>query len=359
MRIHNGIGGSAGQLTRGALAIGNFDGVHLGHRGLFDAAKASVRASGGPVCALTFEPHPARVLAPEYAPPLIASPSRKRELLAEAGVQELVVQSFDRAFAGTEPERFVELLAATFVAEVVVGHDFTYGRGRAGTADTLRAGLQRHGIRLHVVPPVTVNGLVVSSTKIREFTLEGRVEAAAQLLGRPFDLEGDVVRGAGRGRKLGWPTANIRTDAELLPAVGVYAVRARLIEPDSAGGGRLAAGGTAPMSNDSGRLALDRQPPAASRQPLTYLPPTIGPAINGAANLGLNPTFRDDAHAGTRRDPLMLEVHLFDVDQDLYGRVLRVQFVHRLRDERRFPNVEALKAQIALDVANARRLLAG
>jgi riboflavin kinase / FMN adenylyltransferase len=337
MRIHNGMAGSAGQLTRGALAIGNFDGVHLGHRGLFDAAKVSARASGGPVCALTFEPHPARVLAPEYAPPLISSPSRKREILAEVGVQELVVQPFDRVFAGTEPERFVELLAATGVAEVVVGHDFTYGRGRAGTADTLRASLQRRGMRLHVVPPVTVNGLVVSSTKIREFTLEGRVEAAAQLLGRPFDLEGDVVRGAGRGRKLGWPTANIRTPAELLPAVGVYAVRARLIESPT----------LTPTSTPTPTTTT------------TYRPPHLGPSIPAAANLGLNPTFRDDAHAGSGREPLMLEVHLFDVDQDLYGRSLRVEFVHRLRDERRFPNVEALKAQIALDVANARRLLAG
>ncbi len=277
MRIHTGIAGAVRGLTRGALAIGNFDGVHLGHRGLFDATKASARRLGGPAAALTFEPHPARVLAPEYAPPLISSPSRKRELIAEAGVEELVVQPFDRPFAATEPERFVDLVAAT----------------------------------------------------IREFTLEGRVEAAAQLLGRPFDLEGDVVRGAGRGRKLGWPTANIRTSAELLPAVGVYAVRVRLVEPST------------------------------STSTSTYDPPRLGPPIPGAANLGLNPTFRDDAHAGSRREPLMLEVHLFDVDQDLYGRVLRVQFVHRLRDERRFPNVEALKAQIARDVASARRLLEG
>ena len=329
MRIHTGIAGAVRGLTRGALAIGNFDGVHLGHRGLFDATKASARRLGGPAAALTFEPHPARVLAPEYAPPLISSLSRKRELIAEAGVEELVVQPFDRAFAATEPERFVDLLAATEVGEVVVGHDFTYGRERRGNVDTLLAGLERRGVRLQVVAPITVNGLVVSSTKIREFILEGRVEAAAQLLGRPFDLEGDVVRGAGRGRKLGWPTANIRTAAELLPAVGVYAVRVQLLESS-----------TSPSTS-------------------TYSPPRLGPVMPGAANLGLNPTFRDDAHAGSRREPLMLEVHLFDVDQDLYGRVLRVQFVHRLRDERRFPNVEALKAQIARDVASARRLLEG
>ena len=337
MRIHSGIAASARELTRGAIAIGNFDGVHLGHRGLFDAARASARALGGPPSALTFEPHPARLLAPEYAPPLISSPSRKRELLAEAGVEELVVQPFDRPFAGTEPERFVELLAATGVAEVVVGQDFTYGRERGGTVDTLRQGLLRRGVRLHVVAPITVHGLVVSSTKIREFTLEGRVEAASQLLGRPFDLEGDVVRGAGRGRKLGWPTANIRTNAELLPAVGVYAVRARLIEQPG-----FPAQGDIPTST-----------------PVTYIPPRLGTAALGAANLGLNPTFRADAHAGSGREPLMLEVHLLDVDRDLYGRSLRVEFVHRLRDERRFPNVETLKEQIARDVASARRLLGG
>ncbi|HWE24744.1 MAG TPA: riboflavin biosynthesis protein RibF [Myxococcales bacterium] len=331
MRIHSGIAASARRLTRGALAIGNFDGVHLGHRGLFEAAKSAAQRQGGPVCALTFEPHPARLLAPDYAPPLICSPARKRELLAETFVEELVVQQFDRAFAQTEPERFVDLLLETGVAEIVVGHDFTYGRERGGNVDTLRSALSQCGVRLHVVPAITVHGLVVSSTKIREFTLEGRVEAAAQLLGRPFDLDGDVVRGVGRGRKLGWPTANIRTGAELLPAVGVYAVRARMVEPAA--------------------------PPTVVDEVIEYVAPRLGPARMGAANLGLNPTFRDDAHAGSGREPLMLEVHLLDVDEDLYGRTLRVEFIHRLRDERRFPNVEALKEQIARDVASARRLL--
>ncbi|HYZ90015.1 MAG TPA: bifunctional riboflavin kinase/FAD synthetase, partial [Myxococcales bacterium] len=334
MRIHSGIAASARRLTRGALAIGNFDGVHLGHRGLFDAAKSAAQHLGGPTCALTFEPHPARLLAPEYAPPLICTPERKRELLAAAGVDDLVVQPFDRAFAQTEPDRFVDLLLATGVAEIVVGHDFTYGRERRGTVETLRTALEQCRVRLHVVPVITVHGLVVSSTKIREFTLEGRVEAAAQLLGRPFDLDGDVVRGVGRGRKLGWPTANIRTGAELLPAVGVYAVRARLVEAQ--------------------RSAAEELPGA---EPVPYIAPRLGAALSGAANLGLNPTFRDDAHAGSGLYPLMLEVHLLDTDQDLYGRTLRVEFVHRLRDERRFPNVDALKEQIARDVAAARRLL--
>ena len=312
MRIHEGLSASVGKLTGGAVAIGNFDGVHLGHQALFAAARRDAR---GPTCALTFEPHPARLLAPEYAPPLISAKPRKRELIAAAGVTDLIEQPFDAAFAANGPEQFVDMVAATGVAEVVVGYDFTYGKARAGTVETLRGSLGARGVQLRVVPPVAVNGLVCSSTKVREFVLEGRVEAANMLLGRPFDLDGEVVQGAGRGRKLGWPTANIRTKNELLPAVGVYAVRARLLPG--------------------------------------------GPPIAGAANLGLNPTFRPEvAQAGAAGHPLLsLEVHLLDFAQDIYGRRLRVEFVHRLREERRFPGVDALKAQITQDVEHARRLL--
>ena len=312
MRIHDGLSAAVRALKGGAVAIGNFDGVHLGHQALFAAVR---RDAQGPSCALTFEPHPARLLAPQYAPPLICEKPRKRELIAACAITDLIEQRFDAAFAATDPMRFVDLVVATGVAEVVIGQDFTYGKGRAGTVETLRDALGERGVRLHVVPPVAVNGLVCSSTKVREFVLEGRVEAANMLLGRPFDLDGEVVRGAGRGNKLGWPTANIRTGNELLPAVGVYAVRARLLPG--------------------------------------------GPPIGGAANLGLNPTFRPEvALAGAAgRPPLSLEVFLMEFDQDIYGRALRVEFVHRLREERRFPNVDALKAQIAADVAQARRLL--
>jgi riboflavin kinase/FMN adenylyltransferase len=312
MRIHDGLSASAGRLTGGAVAIGNFDGVHLGHQALFATAR---RDAQGPVCALTFEPHPARLLAPQYAPPLICEKPRKRELIAATGVTDLIEQPFDAAFASTNPDRFVEMVIGTGVAEVVVGHDFTYGKGRAGTVETLRDSLGERGVRLRLVSPVAVSGLVCSSTKVREFVLEGRVEAANMLLGRPFDLDGEVVQGAGRGRKLGWPTANIRTTNELLPAVGVYAVRTRLLP------------GGAPIA--------------------------------GAANLGLNPTFRPEvALAGAAGQPLLsLEVHLLDFSRDVYGQRVRVEFVHRLREERRFPGVDALKAQIAHDVEQARRLL--
>jgi riboflavin kinase / FMN adenylyltransferase len=329
MRIHPGLFSAVGKLPRGAIAIGNFDGVHLGHRALFAAASVAARRHGGPSCALTFEPHPARVLAPQVAPRQIASPGRKRELMLECGVEDLVVQTFDAAFARTDPRHFVEALIATGIAEVVVGHDFTYGKDRGGSVDSLRLGLEERGVRLHLVSPVTHEGLVVSSTKVREFALEGRLAAAAALLGRPLDLDGTVVRGAGRGRTLGWPTANVQTDAaQLLPAIGVYAVRAQLVEEP----------GACPDG--------------------TFVPPRLGKALAGAANLGINPTFRESGVTGDgAKPPLLLEVHLLDFAADIYGRELRISFVQRLRNERRFPHVDALKAQIAQDVSDARQIL--
>lgn len=327
MRIHPGLFSAVGKLSRGAVAIGNFDGVHVGHRALFAAAQRR----GGPCCALTFEPHPAAVLAPRYAPPLITSPLRKRELLAAAGVQDAVVQAFDREFARTEPAAFVEMVAATGVTEVVVGQDFTYGRDRGGNVDSLRAALAARGVALSVVAPVAVEGLVVSSTKVREFVLEGRLDAAAALLGRPLDLDGEIVRGAGRGRTLGWPTANVQygEEQQLLPGIGVYAVRARLFERE-------------PQGVDGPE----------------FVPPMLGEPIRGAANLGVNPTFRNTGVVvAGHKPPLLLEVHLIDFTGDLYGRRLRVEFVQRLRDERRFPHIDALKAQISADVDEAKRVL--
>jgi riboflavin kinase / FMN adenylyltransferase len=323
MRIHPGLIAANGKLPRGAVAIGNFDGVHLGHRALLAHSREKVDRSSlqGPVAALTFEPHPASVLAPPFAPRRIGTPERKVELLAAAGADEVVVQPFSAGFASLSPEAFVELLCATQISHVVVGHDFTYGRGRSGNTDSLRRALEERGVSLTLVPTVTVGGLVVSSTKVREFVLEGHVDGAAALLGRPFDLDGEVVRGEGRGRLLGFPTANLKSEQDLLPSLGVYAVRVRLFDGQA-----------------------------------------LGPLLPGAANLGINPTFRTAAQAGTLqggRTPLLLEVHLIDWSGDLYGRRARVEFVRKLRDERRFPGVEALKAQIGADVAEARQLLAG
>jgi riboflavin kinase/FMN adenylyltransferase len=286
-----------------AVAIGNFDGVHVGHQRIFELCVAKARAAGGEACVLTFEPHPAKVLAPEVAPPLITTAERKLELIAGCGIDLCVAEPFDRAFAAHSPAEFVdEILVQSLAArEIVVGSDFTYGQKRAGTVDTLRAD-GRFGVT--VVDKVTVDGLVASSSKIRELVLEGRVEGAARLLGRPFELAGDVVRGAGRGRTIGIPTANVRTKNELLPRGGVYAGYARV---------------------DAERHRC-------------------------VVNVGTNPTF-------TTGDVLSIEAHLLDFDRDLYGNTLVIEFAVRLRPEARFPNVEALVAQIKHDIEQARVLL--
>ncbi len=306
----------AGLLRGGAVAVGNFDGVHLGHQALLDRALALARARGARAGVLTFEPHPVRALRPQLAPPLITTLPRKLELLAEAGLDAAVVQPFDLGYAATTAAGFVarDLAGALGVRDVVVGWDFTAGHERARVAG-LRPLLAAHGLELQVIEPVTEAGLTASSTKIREFLLEGKVEAAALLLTRPHDVDGRVVRGAGRGRGFGFGTANVATDG-LLPANGVYAVRVRL---------------GAPGPGEAGPLD-----PA-------WLP--------GVCNVGVKPTVEA---AGQ----VTAEVHLLDFPgHDLYGAPIRVAFVGRLREERRFPSVEALKAQIGEDAAQARALL--
>src|SRR5262245_2656434 len=291
------------------VAIGNFDGVHVGHQKIFEIALAKARARGGTACVLTFEPHPARVLAPELAPPLILPLDRKLERIAECGIDMAVLEPFDAAFAQRSPESFVSdiLVAALGTRDVVVGQDFTYGRGRAGTVETLAAAGLAQGFGVTAVEKVTARGLVASSSKIREFVLEGKVDGAARLLGQPFEVSGEVVRGAGRGRSIGVPTANLRTEQELLPRPGVYAGRARL-------------GGA------------------------------YGKPWPAAINIGTNPTF-------THEDVLSVEAHLIDFDQDLYGTRLTLQFLARLRGEERFPSAEALVAQIRHDIEATRSIV--
>lgn len=315
MEIHEeGLRAVSGALKGAALTIGNFDGLHLGHQRLVERAAALARDTGGRTAALTFWPHPARVLAPGLAPPQISSRRRRRELLAAAGVDVLVEQPFDRDFASVDPSDFEALLLdQAQVSAVVVGYDFTYGRHRAGTVATLRAACEARGARFEAVEAVSVNGLVVSSSKVREFVLAGNVEAAASLLGRAFDVEGTVIQGAGRGRRIGVPTANVAPESDLLPGIGVYAVRVRL--PD-------------------------------------------GSTCAGACNVGLNPTFHPDSSSGPTANAISVEVHLIDRSLDLYGARLGVEFVARLRAERRFASVDALVSQIRSDVDQARELLA-
>jgi riboflavin kinase/FMN adenylyltransferase len=301
-----------------AVAIGNFDGVHLGHRRLFEAARARSAPGGARAVALTFEPHPARVLRPDLAPPLLTPLERKLELMAERGLDAAVVQPFDLDWAQTGARAFVErdLCGHLGAAHVVVGYDFTAGHERA-RAGALRAMLLDCGVSLEVIEPVTAEGLTVSSTRIREFLLEGRVDAAALLLGRPHDVEGVAERGAGRGRALGFPTANLRP-AGMLPAHGVYAVRVRLGAPVGEGG----------VTGTRDATGWD-----------------------GVCNVGVKPTVEEGA-------PVTAEAHLLDFDgRDLHGQRVRIAFIDRLRDERRFPSVVELTAQIARDVERAREVL--
>lgn len=301
MKVYEDIS-EARDLKGAALCMGNFDGVHLGHVALFREATRH-----GKGAALTFWPHPGKVLQPELAPKLITTQARKLELMAAAGLSATIVQPFSLAFAHTTRDDFEALLLDQLgLGHLVVGGDFTYGRGRAGTVETLREATAKRGAQVHVVPQVSVDGVVVSSSRVREYILEGRVSAARRLLGRWFDLQGTVVTGQQRGRTIGWPTANVDTSNELRPAAGVYAVRVRESPSD--------------------------------------------PWLGGVANIGVKPTF-----GGSE---VTIEVHVLDFQGDLYGKQLQVQFIERLRAERRFGSIAELSNQIGRDAESAREVIA-
>ena len=289
-----------------AVAIGNFDGVHAGHRALAARALELAHAADLQAVGLTFEPHPAGVVG-QGAPPRLTSVARKLELLAATGLDAVVVEPFTRELAGLAPDAFVDqiLVDALAARAIVVGYDFNYGSARAGTIDTLREHCARAGIELAVVPAIEVDGVVASSSKIRACLEAGSVAEANRLLGRPWDVDGVVSHGAKRGRAIGIATANITPTSDLPLAPGIYAVT-------------LAAEG--------------------------------GPAMPAVASLGTNPTFVEGGH-------LVLEVHVIDWEGDLYDRRVRTTFIARLRDELKFDSVDALVAQIQLDIADARRVL--
>lgn len=285
------------------LAIGNFDGVHYGHvalvRRLVDAAS---RLQLTPAV-LTFEPHPREFFAPESAPARLTTLREKLELLAELGVSQAMVCPFNHAFSALSAEAFVAqvLVQGLQVRHVIIGDDFRFGKGRSGDFELLRSSGQRFGFTVEAMQSVLLDGERVSSSAVRRALAAGDMERAAMLLGRPYIIDGRVAHGDKFGRQLGFATANIRIKHNPLPMTGVFAVEV----------------------SGLGEAALP-----------------------GVANLGIRPTV-----GGTR--PL-LEVHLFDFDRDIYGRHISVRFVHKLRNEQRFSNFEALKAQIAADAAAAR-----
>ena len=308
MKVYHDLPPGGLHFSRPVATIGNFDGVHLGHRAILAGLGERARILSSPAVALTFDPHPLKVVRPDLNLPLLTTPEQKLLLLAEAGLDATVVLPFTPEFAQTPAREFVtDYFAQRLkVQEVVVGYDYSFGRGREGNIALLEEMGQALGFGVQVVGPVEVEGAVVSSSLIRAVLRLGKVKEAARLLGRPYEVVGEVIPGKGRGGKLlNVPTANIRPDNELLPAMGIYAVW----------------------------VHFDSQ-----RHP-------------GAANIGIAPTFGNGAFS--------LEVHLLDFSGDLYGARLGVEFVARLREERRFASFQELADQIQKDISQARRVLEG
>jgi riboflavin kinase/FMN adenylyltransferase len=296
------------------VAPGNYDGVHLGHRSLLARARqVAGQAEVAPrVVVMTFDPHPTQFVARERGVPLLTEPSRRVEILRALGADQVVVKPFDAQLAALSPEEFAQqvLVAELGARAVVIGEDFRFGAGRAGDVRALKQLGARLGFEVHDLAKLDVEGGPVSSSRIRSAVAAGDIELAARLLGRVHDVTRRVVRGDQRGRTIGVPTANLELAGTLLPANGVYAVYARVID------------GAAPTG----------------AEPKARL-------LRGVANLGTRPTVA----AGRS-----VEVHLLDFEGDLYERELRVGFVARLRDEQRFSDLNALKQQIQLDIEHAR-----
>lgn len=293
---------------RGAiLALGNFDGFHLGHQAVVGRAVQRGAHERRPVIVATFDPHPVRHFKPDVPPFRLTSLDQRQQLFFHAGADAMLVFRFDAALAATTAEGFVADLLATQIgaAGVVTGEDFTFGQGRGGNADVLRTLGAAHGIAAETVAAVSLDGRPVSSSRVREALVAADPGTATRLLTRPFEVEAVVIHGDKRGRDLGWPTANVELGPYQRPAYGIYAVRVRLDD---------------------------------------------GTEHDGVASLGTRPMFDPPRE--------LLEANLFDYDGDLYGRTIAIALHHYLRPEARFDSLDALKAQMDADAAQARALLA-
>jgi len=302
MQIVRGLESFPPDARPSVVALGTFDGVHLGHRAILGTAVRHAREAGLQALACTFEQHPIEILQPARAPRSITTVEERLALIAETGVDGVVVLSFTPELAAVEPEAFVKevLLGRLRAQQIVVGFNHRFGRGARGDAGLLQELASRLGFQAHVVPPLTVGGVPVSSSEVRTALQRGDVVAAARFLGRPYAIGGTVTSGAGRGRTLGFPTANLAPDGNLLIPRGVYGC-------------------------------------------LAHVDGVVHPTV---VNIGVRPTFAETT--------LAIEAHLLDFTGDLYGRRMRLDFMLHLREEMRFPSVEDLKAQIARDVEAAR-----
>src|SRR5256714_10059943 len=289
------------------LALGNFDGVHRGHRKILERVRRVAGERGGTSVVMTFDPHPPRVVRPDKAPPLLMTKEQKLEAIADAGVQGAAIVRFTPELSRLDPETFVRSVLVDWlhVSEVWVGANFLFGHDRSGNFSLLRVLGGRYGFKAEKIDPVRYKDFVVSSTRVRRLVSEGRVDEAGALLGHQYAIDGILMHGDQRGRTLGFPTANLCTENELLPPHGVYATTARV-----------------------GSI--------------------VHPSVT---NVGTRPTVDQSGRT-------VVETHIFGLDRDLYGQTIRIGFVQRLRDERAFESLDALRAQIDGDCRRARVLFA-
>lgn len=301
MEVYTRLSDIRGRFVNSAVALGTFDGVHVGHQQIIRTAADCARKTGGASIVFTFSNHPLSVIDPDRSPPLLITAAYREELIAALGADALLSVAFDRSLLELPPAAFIDLLVDNLrPACVVVGPNYSFGHRGAGTPEMLALAGRERGFEVIVPPAVELEGTIVSSTLIRQFVLAGDVAEAAPLLGRPFRVSGTVNRGEGRGRTLGFPTANITAAAgQIVPADGVYATYVHI----------------------------------------------DGESFRGVANIGANPTFRGKARH--------IEVHLLGFSGNLYDRTITVDFLAKLRDERTFADAEELKAQIARDIAAA------
>ena len=297
----------AAWLVHPVLALGNFDGLHRGHLKIIERVRRGAAEHGGTPMAMTFDPHPSRVVRPDKAPPLLMTKEQRLEALERAGINAVAVVRFTHELSQWDPEMFVRSVLAEWlrVSEVWVGANFLFGHGRVGNFSTLRSLGQRYGFRADKIDPVRYKEFVVSSTRVRRLISEGRMDEAGALLGHQYYIDGRVVPGAHRGRDLGFPTANLETENELLPPNGVYAT-------------------------------------------MTTIDGIVHPSIT---NIGLRPTFGDVTKT-------TIEAFVLGFEGNLYDRRVRLGFVQRLRDERKFADADALREQIEADRRRAERLFA-
>ena len=294
-------------LVHPVLALGNFDGLHRGHLKIVERVRRGAAEHGGTPMAMTFDPHPSRIVRPDKAPPLLMTKAQRLEALDRAGIAAVAVVRFTPELSRWDPETFVRTVLVDWlrVSEVWVGANFLFGHDRGGNFSTLRTLGQRYGFRADKIDPVRYKEFVVSSTRIRRLVAEGRMDEAGALLGHPYYIDGTVVAGKRRGRELGFPTANLQTENELLPPNGVYATTT-----------------------------------------------TIDGVVHASlTNVGVRPTFGDTVKP-------IIEAYVLGFNGDLYGRPVRLGFVQRLRDERKFEDVDALRTQMEADRRRAERLFA-